>query len=526
MKPWIAACVVAVAWAGIYLPGLGDIEYKGEEPRRIQPAIAMLDTGDWLVPRIGGQIYYKKPPVINWLVAGSFLAFDRNEFAARLPSVLSVLALALVIALGARSWLTPGGALCAALIFLSHVAMIDKGRLIEIEAVYIAEFGIAFVAWVGAWMRGYRDGRLWIAPWIFLGLGVITKGPPLIAFFYVIVVAVLWRERALKTLLNPWHFAGVAAGLIVVGSWVVPFFLVTSGPKALGTYYNQMAMRVAGESDQLASWEWLLNLPKSLGNFLPWTLFVPLLWWRRAVGELSECERPVFLGLRDGATLLFIVVGFLPGVAPRYVMPLLAVYAVLIGWMFARCAPLLPAPFKFWKWVLVILSLVVAVAMGAGFLVPGDGVVLYAAVGFVIALAVGLSIVTRREQCMHAIPLTVRTAGLASACVFAYAAFVPPALRPYNDVKPVAAMINARWMDGETLVAVDPESRPFLAYLKPGVRYARKFSELPPTTNLVIYRSEREEDREKAGIAGAVEERFRDRGGDEFVLLRVQPKRP
>src|SRR5438045_9795073 len=89
-------CLVIACWAAIYLPSLGSLEIKGEEGRRILPAVTMLDTGNYLVPQVGSEPYYRKPPLVNWLVAASFkLTGVRNEWTARLPSVLCVLMVAL-----------------------------------------------------------------------------------------------------------------------------------------------------------------------------------------------------------------------------------------------------------------------------------------------------------------------------------------------------------------------------------------------------------------------------------------------
>ena len=67
--------VVLVIWAAIYLPALGSLEIKGEEGRRILPAVTMLQTGNFIVPYVGSDAYFTKPPLVNWLVAASFKAF-------------------------------------------------------------------------------------------------------------------------------------------------------------------------------------------------------------------------------------------------------------------------------------------------------------------------------------------------------------------------------------------------------------------------------------------------------------------
>src|SRR4051795_9282946 len=128
-------CLVIGCWAAIYLPGLGSLEIKGEEGRRILPAVTMLETGNYVVPYVGSEPYFTKPPLVNWLVALSFKTFGvRNEWTARLPSAVAVLLVALAFVTVARPPLGANGSLVAALAWLTNFGLIEKGRLIEIEA--------------------------------------------------------------------------------------------------------------------------------------------------------------------------------------------------------------------------------------------------------------------------------------------------------------------------------------------------------------------------------------------------------
>jgi len=143
--------LVLTIWAAVYLPGLGSLEIKGEEGRRILPAITMLETGNFVVPYVGSDPYFTKPPLVNWLVAASFKLFGaRNEWTARLPSALSMLMVALAFITVARRSLGDNGSVVAALAWLTNFGMIEKGRLIEIEAVYTSLTGVAFICWF-AW---------------------------------------------------------------------------------------------------------------------------------------------------------------------------------------------------------------------------------------------------------------------------------------------------------------------------------------------------------------------------------------
>jgi hypothetical protein len=94
---------ILLLWAATYLPALGFSEFHGEEAKRVVPAVSMIDSGQYLVPYLGGQPYLRKPPLVNWLVAASFQLFGiRNEWAARLPSTIFILAVAITLVTAGR----------------------------------------------------------------------------------------------------------------------------------------------------------------------------------------------------------------------------------------------------------------------------------------------------------------------------------------------------------------------------------------------------------------------------------------
>ena len=61
-----AFLVVLVVWAVIYLLALGSLAIKGEERRRILPGVWMLETGNYVVPQVGSNPYFRKPPLAGW----------------------------------------------------------------------------------------------------------------------------------------------------------------------------------------------------------------------------------------------------------------------------------------------------------------------------------------------------------------------------------------------------------------------------------------------------------------------------
>lgn len=65
------------------LPGSA-APWAGTEGHRALPGRAMLDGGDWLVPRLVGQLYLRKPPGQYWAIASAgWVACDVTERVSR-----------------------------------------------------------------------------------------------------------------------------------------------------------------------------------------------------------------------------------------------------------------------------------------------------------------------------------------------------------------------------------------------------------------------------------------------------------
>src|SRR2546423_1059094 len=417
-------CLVIACWAAIYLPGLGSLEIKGEEGRRILPAVTMLESGNYLVPQVGGEPYFRKPPLVNWLVAASFkLTGVRNEWTARLPSVVSVLLVALAFLTIARSSLGADGALMAALIWLANFGMIEKGRLIEIEALYVSLFGLALISWLSWWRQGKSLWLTWTAPWVFLGLGILAKGPVHLLFFYAVVIAVLFYEKRLRELFGIQHVAGLLIMIAIFAGWAIPYWQAMAGGTVGQDWAVQLTGRFTGDDFKLKSW--LLNIPRGLAYFLPWTLLLPLIW---KTGWRTTSDRNLSQALAWGAVVPFLLVNLLPGGLPRYSMPAL----VPACWLMAMT---LSAPEVEWR---------------------GKILEPLKRRRFVISIAVAASVLL---------------------CV--YAIVIVPSLQGRAKVKPIAARIDSLVPNGETLFALDPDYQPFLFFVRSRLVFASRLDELP-----------------------------------------------
>jgi 4-amino-4-deoxy-L-arabinose transferase-like glycosyltransferase len=428
--------IVVLTWAAIYLPALGTLEIKGEEGRRILPAIAMLETGDYIVPQVGSERYFSKPPLVNWLVAASFKIFGtRNEWTARLPSALCVLAVAIAFLTVARASLGASGSIVAALIWLTNFGIIEKGRLIEIEALYVSLFALAFICWLSWWEQGRSPWLTWTAPWIFLGLGWLAKGPAHVIFFYGIVFAVLWRAGELRKIWNLPHAVGIILMMSIFAAWAIPCVHFAGGSQVARAWQGQMWLAIVNFKLQ----GWIKNIPRSLGYFLPWLLFLPL-----AIGAkfFSARKATVVRGLIWGIALPLVIADLIPGWLPRYSMPLVAPAA----WLLA--AVLTAEDLQWPRWL------------------GGRNVLLQ----------------DRHRTVAAVIVITC-------LCVWVYAFAIVPRLQKKQKIKAIAEQIDALVPASEPLYAVDPAYQPFLFYVRGPLVYATKVEELPRDAHYFLVQS-------------------------------------
>lgn len=458
------------------------MELKGEEARRTLPALEMLRTGDWLVPHINGTPYLRKPPLINWLIAGSMhITQSRTEWATRLPSILAMLAMAAVIFATARRWMPLSSAWMAAMIALSGVGLWEKGRLAEIEAVYVALTGMAFACWLEAWVNRKTGWRMWLFPAIFLGLGLLTKGPFHLLFFYAVAIPILFAAGEKRQLASPAHLGSLALALLIFAAWAVPYFQATAGLNTEAVWASQMQQRIGGGDRSFFNLG--MNFLSALANGLPWILFAPLWWNHRVLAGLDERRRMLVCAARWPITIGFAALIFIPGVLPRYTLPLYPAAALLLGLVMAEIGPV---PQKCWQWVnRGFLGIVLVGAVFAPWLLHAPHREWLEIAPAILFVAFG-GWAGKRFQEEPAMRHAIGSALALVGAVGIYAAFILPKFATSNGFRLAGAQIDAAAPQAATLHVVDPGYQPILFYVKRRCSFVPSARELPPGAEYVL----------------------------------------
>ena len=362
---WLVALLVLGAGLGLRDP------WPADEPRFALVAKQMVESGNWLFPHRGTELYSDKPPMLMWLQAAGFELFRDWRIAFLLPSLLASLGtLWCVVDLGRRLWtrrvgLVAGWALLFALQFTYQAKKAQIDPLVTFW-ITLANYGLLRFLLVSR-DAPRPDWRIWMLGWFAAGLGTITKGVGVLALALLLPAAyALARDwRGVRMPRDPRLLLGPLAFVVATALWLGPMLAValTRHDPGYAAYvhdilFHQTAGRYAKSWDHpQPAWYHLgvmasMWIPPLLA--LPWAIpawarrlrrrdpryLLPLAWWVLVVVFFS-----IPLGKRD----VYIM--------PALPMACLALAPLLPGILRKRGARLL-------AW-LMALALIAACAGGA-----------------------------------------------------------------------------------------------------------------------------------------------------------------
>jgi len=168
----------------------------------------MIASGDWIVPRLNGLRYFEKPPLGYWAVAFSVRLFGENEFAVRIPAVLSVgLAGVFLGWLARRAGVDRLAADFAPAVFLTLCGTYPAGTFINLDGMFsalIAAMLVTYYLALSEVSRG-RQRTLLVAAGGFCGAAFLVKGfAAFVLAIGVIGTFAIWDRRVKQALRSAW----------------------------------------------------------------------------------------------------------------------------------------------------------------------------------------------------------------------------------------------------------------------------------------------------------------------------------
>jgi len=328
----IALLAVALVAVAIGVDGLQRRLANPDEGRYSEISREMVQSGDWVTPRLDGLKYFEKPPLQYWATAAAFEAFGENEVTARLYVAACGLLTLLVAAFTAGRLGTAGTSIATALALLCSPYFMALGTIVTLDmgvTLWITAAVCAFLLAEDAHDRGARPAHGWLAiAWTAMALAVLSKGligivfPAAAVFFHM----VLRRDLSVLKRLGWWY------GLPIFLAISVPWFVAVSraNPEFAHFFFvhEHFERFLTHEARRVQPW-WFF-LPIVAFGFLPWTLALPGAIhdaWAAEAGRRFQPLR-VMLAWCAVVILFFSMSG---SKLPAYVLPVFPMLAIVLG---------------------------------------------------------------------------------------------------------------------------------------------------------------------------------------------------
>jgi 4-amino-4-deoxy-L-arabinose transferase-like glycosyltransferase len=350
--------------------GLSKGPFLLEEPRRAIVALEMLISGNFWIPTIHGENYFNKPPLFNWLVAGGFKLFGIHEWVPRAITLLSHLAIALLIVGIGKSHLKKRTAYMAASLYLI-------GADILFYFSFLGEIDIFFsllivLAWFGFYHYAEKDKFLsaFLMLYVFSGLAFLTKGLPALIFVGLSLMGWFTYTREWKKLFSWQHACAVLVLLSILLIYLYPYWKSSMLDSLLNTLWSQSSERAAKDYSLATRLMSLFAFPLFLlKDILPGSLL--LLFFNRdyfSKAYLREHKFLVFCLLIFAVNIL--VYWISPGSRSRYIYmfhPLILLWASHLYYQSADQSKLKITFEKVIRQIVYAIPLVLVIAL---FVVP------------------------------------------------------------------------------------------------------------------------------------------------------------
>lgn len=321
--------------------------WQPDETRYAEISREMVETGDWIVPKLLGVRYFEKPVAGYWLNNIGQLLFGENNFGVRIASVFSTgVSALLVLWMGLRMWGRPfrddselgpvasqpgvnaaRPALLATLMYLSLTLVYGIGTYSVLDPILTMWMTAAMASAYMALFAETRKGRMWAYALLGLacGMGMLTKG--FLAFVLPVLGTVPAAVRAgrVKELFTIGFIAPLTA-LLVCLPWGIAV-AIQEPDYWRYFFWEEHVHRFSAEKAQHAAPFWYY-LPVLVVGVVPWLGFLPgalAHGWK----ERKACPSLFFL-------LCWLVLPFLFFSAARgklltYILPCMAPLALLLA---------------------------------------------------------------------------------------------------------------------------------------------------------------------------------------------------
>ena len=493
---WLIAIVATLYFC--YFRQLGVVGLMGpDEPRYAWIARDMMESGDWITPRLYGSPWFEKPPLYYWGAALSFKVFGVNETSARLPSAIAALLATLTLAW--LAWRVYGSATARWLLLLlpSSAGMIGFSHSAATDMLFSAMLTCAMVpAGVLLGMVPFARGedrsadrdfgtelsnsaKLIAAALLglFLGYAMLAKGPAAIILSGGAVVCWAAYTKRWKHTLRLLHPVAIAVFCVVALPWYV--LCAMRNPDFLRVFILEHNFKrfLTPEFQHIQPFWYYAGI--LLIALLPWT---PALLWAIVTGTRSLLRgarlSAMSCFLLSWASFCLVFFTISRSKLPGYILPAIPAIGLLLARAIVKLGPTR-------RWSFALTSLVPGIALAVLFfeLFSHNDQILKKAVAYTPAVEVAIAAIGAANILLALLYLAPRRnlAMIAAVVPVLFAMFMVDDALPFT---PISSQ-SARYLADQIRADEVPLAKLRVAVLKRSTRYGLNFylhTDLPDLT--------------------------------------------
>ena len=234
--------------------------WEPDEGRYAEISREMVESGDWLTPRLNYIKHFDKPPITYWLIGSSFRLFGFNEFAGHLPLVILGLSGVLITFFLSKELFGIRAGFLSAIILISSLGYPTISRILSTDIIFTVLCLACYLFFIQ---------KKYLLFYLFMGLGFMTKGPVVLVITLIpILIFIIYQKEfhIFKEMrLGPGLLLFAAVGL----PWFIYQILLNKGLLFDWTFQQTLGRIVRQNKEPF-----YFFVPVLIGVFFPWIFFL------------------------------------------------------------------------------------------------------------------------------------------------------------------------------------------------------------------------------------------------------------
>ena len=260
LKRVVAWSILLITSAAVLGYQLNYPLFEPDETRNAQIALNIVENDQWMALELNQSHYWDKPPLMAWATAIGYRLLGTNETTSRMPGVVMMMTCIVVVLFAGKRIVGFRAAWIGAMLTLLSCGIPFTARFLTMDSA-LTLFTTATLLSV---YTGSFDGRFrkawWIAAGICTGLGLLSKGPVMLAICIPPVIMFSWVTGT--PIFNKTRR---------IAYWAIPSLLI-AGPWYIGT--------AIGTPDFVTHFFWRHNVMRFTTAFnhqQPFWFYVPVI---------------------------------------------------------------------------------------------------------------------------------------------------------------------------------------------------------------------------------------------------------